>query len=359
VKPIQFLAATAMIAASAYAGLLVVDLAVALVLTPPPAEHRGLYQKDAARGHAHVPGFNGKIRTSAEFSVSINSHGYRDREWRFDAPHRLLVVGDSFTFGEPLAIGDSIVGQLQRLSASGPTRYFNAGVSGYGLAHVLETVRKECPVVRPERILYLYYFNDTQWDALTADSTTVWEGWMIPTVDRTDRARRLSQEQIQARIAEVMAQRAFSVADLFRLAHVADFLRRRGLIPPAGEAADTAPSKSPLLSANVVSYPLESSARAAEILRAIARSARECGATFTMAILATDWEARLGIKEPATERLLANVANDKLDILDLRQRAEPGRVLRLSNDNHYNPDAAAWAARHIAKHLNEAAGQAR
>ena len=342
-----------MVAASAYAGLLAVDLAVALVLTPPPAEHRGLYQKDATRGHAHVPGFNGRIRTSAEFSASINSHGYRDQEWRFDATSRVLVVGDSFTFGEPLAIEATIVGNLQRLSAPGSARFYNAGVSGYGLAHVLETVRKECPVVRPQRVLYLYYFNDTQWNALSPNSTTVLDGWLVPTVDRADHSRRLSQEQIQAGIAKTMAGRQFSTADWFGLAHVADFLRRRGLMPPDKEAAGTAASKSPLLSTDTGTYPPALSAKAADILRAVANSARKCGAAFTMAILAADWEARLGIKEPTTERLLANVANDNLDILDLRQQAQPTRVLRLPNDNHYNPEAAAWAARRIADHLDK------
>ncbi|HIF09919.1 MAG TPA: hypothetical protein EYQ81_08790 [Sneathiellales bacterium] len=348
-----------MTTASLYVSLLVVDLAAVFLLTPPPAEHRGLYQKDAARGHAHVPRFNGDVRTSAKFAVSINGHGYRDHEWRFDVQRRLLVVGDSFTFGEPLAVEVSTVGQLQHLSRDGPIRYYNAGVSGYGLAHVLETVSKECPVVRPERVIYLYYFNDTRWDGLIVDSTTVVDGWMVPTMDRADRTRRLSQAQIREHIAEAMAQRSFSMSDWFSLANVVNFLRRRGILPLDGETASTASSDSPLLSTDTEAYPPDLSIRAAEILRAIAGSARSCGAAFTMAILPTDWEARLGIKEPATERLLASLANDNLDILDLRQQAEPGRVLRLPNDNHYNPDAAAWAAQRIAKHLEEVAGKAR
>ena len=63
----------------------------------------------------------------------------------------------------------------------------------------------------------------------------------------------------------------------------------------------------------------------------------------------------MGIKEPTTERLLANIANDNLSILDLRLLAEPPRVLRLPNDNHYNPEAATWAAKRIAEYLDKAA----
>ncbi len=341
----------ALIATSVYGALLVVDLLVALVLTPAPAEHRGLYQADATRGHAHVPGFKGQVRTTASFPVSINAHGYRDREWTFEAPRRVLVVGDSFAFGEPLALEATLVGNLKRLNENASLRFYNAGTSGYGLAHVLETVRRECRVVQPERVLYLYYFNDTRWDGLLPDSTTVFDGWMVPTVDHTDRGRRLAPDEIRRRITETLAQRRFGFADWLMLSHAFDFLRRRGLTPRPEEKADTASSKKPLLSADPRAYPPELSSRAAEILRALAASAEECGAAFTMVVLASDWEARLGLKEPATRRLLEGVAEAELDILDLREQAKLGRVLRLPNDNHYNPEAAAWAAQRIMEHL--------
>jgi hypothetical protein len=353
----RFLLPPALIAASIYGALLVVDLLVALVLTPPAAEHRGLYQIDATRGHAHVPGFKGPVRTTASFPVAINSHGYRDREWTFEWPRRVLVVGDSFAFGEPLARDATLVGNLQRLHENAALRFYNTGTSGYGLAHVLETVRRECRLVRPERVLYLYYFNDTRWDGLMADSTTVVDGWMVPTVDHGNRGRRFSPDEIRVRIAETLEQRRFRFADWLMLGHVVDFLRRRGLLPRAEKNAAAPSPDSPLLSANAQAYPPELSSRAADILRALAASAEECGAAFTMVVLASDWEARLGLKEPSTERLLEGVAEAGLDILDLRQLVKLGRVLRLPNDNHYNPEAAAWAAQRIKEHLAERSGE--
>lgn len=334
------------VAVSTCVALAVADAAVWLFLTPPAADTQGLYEADPLRGHSHVPGFAGTVRTSADFSVTINANGYRDAPWTFEAPHRVLVVGDSFTFGEPLPADRTLFANLQRMFADEPLRFYNAGVSGYGLAQVLATVTKECPVVRPERVLYLFYLNDTSWDALRTDATTVVDGWLVPAREVGDPERRLSEAEIRARIADVLKHRRLSVGDVTRLAHIGDALKRRGLWPAAGGR-----TKGAMLTSDASIYPPAQTPRAAEELRAIAAAAQQCGAAFTMVILASDWEARLGVREPATERLLAAVAGDHLDIFDLRDVAELGKALRLPNDNHYNPEAAAWAAGAIAAHL--------
>lgn len=93
---------------------------------------------------------------------------------------------------------------------------------------------------------------------------------------------------------------------------------------------------------------------AAATRRALAAAAERCGsALLMMVVLPADWELRHGVREPATDRLLTAVQGDGLDILDLRTPVQPDRVLRLPNDNHYNPAAADWAAAQIAARLRE------
>jgi len=333
------------VAGTVYTSLVAADLVAAVFLTPDPPSHQGLYQAEEARGYAHSPGFSGTIRTTSEFEVSINSNGYRDREWTYDVPRRILVVGDSFTFGEPLAADLTIFYRLRTRLENAEVVIFNAGISGYGLAQILGTVRKECPVVRPERILYLFYLNDLSRDAMRTDSMRVVDGWLVPAFDAQEPGRALSDQEIRASIDAAL--HTLDLADVLALEHIAAIVRRSGLVGAPGEGA----TESIFETDDPLAYPPENSGLAAALLQSIAAAADACGAEFTMVILAADWELRLGVREPATERLLEAVADDGLDILDLRSPADPNRILRLPNDNHYNPAAADWAASRIANHL--------
>jgi hypothetical protein len=339
---------TLVISAIIYATLVATDVLVFALITPNPPFHQGLYQIDENRGYSHTPGFSGVVHTTDDFSVTINSHGYRDREWAFDAPHRIMVVGDSFTFGEPLAEDQTIFANLQNRFEPAEVAFYNAGVSGYGLAQVLATVEKECAVVRPERVLYLFYLNDTRRGALRTDTMTVADGWLVPAFDPEFVGRRLSDQEILDRIDSVLASQKLHVIDILKLKHMTDVLRRSGFL---GRPDGVGAPQTPFETDDVANYPPEISSPAAEILRAMADAADQCGAEFTMVILASDLEMRLDVREPATESLLEEVAADSLDILDLRSPSDPTRVLRLPNDNHYNADAAAWAAKRIAEHL--------
>ncbi|MCC6154563.1 MAG: hypothetical protein IT367_12425 [Candidatus Hydrogenedentes bacterium] len=72
------------------------------------------------------------------YSVNISSQGLRDREFgpKEDGELRVLLLGDSFTFGWGLEIEQTVGRQLEAmLNASGSAKRFtviNAGVDGYG-----------------------------------------------------------------------------------------------------------------------------------------------------------------------------------------------------------------------------------
>src|SRR5262245_13027365 len=80
---------------------------------------------DPKLGHEHVPG-----RTAHRMGVdvSINSHGLRDREIAYQTPantKRILMLGDSITFGWGVAFEKTASKQLESLinSSSRPARY--------------------------------------------------------------------------------------------------------------------------------------------------------------------------------------------------------------------------------------------
>ncbi|MBF0176418.1 MAG: hypothetical protein HQL63_06160 [Magnetococcales bacterium] len=341
----HFFAIPAALIGSLYVALLMADLAVAVLFTQPPRQTGALYQQDPERGHAHTPGFRGEIFTRYPFWVGINRHGYRGDEWRFHESFRVAVLGDSFVFGEPLPIAEGFVAKAAA-RFDDHVGYYNLGVSGYGPAHHEVTLARECPVIRPRAVYYMFYLNDTAWDNIRADATTILNGHVVHTMDR--HGHRLTRETLLKKLEEARSQETLYWADVVRLHHVSELiLSRIRVIGNKGDPAvrfrqTTSPDHSP-----------EDIERAARIIQKIDFLARECGADFTMIILPSRWEARFGVVEPATERLLAllDKANAKLDLLDLRRTASKEHDLGMPKDDHYNPQATTWVAEEMTRHL--------
>lgn len=103
----------------------------------------------------------------APFSVTISGKGLRDREIGRKQPgeFRVLLLGDSFTFGWGLEVEQTIGRQLEEmLMASNSTRRFtviNAGVEGYGPWQERIRLREIGFALEPDIvILQLYPGND-------------------------------------------------------------------------------------------------------------------------------------------------------------------------------------------------------
>jgi lysophospholipase L1-like esterase len=94
--------------------------------------HRYLY--DAQLGWRNIPGWQS---TTMGKPLSINSHGLRDREYKWDKPpgvKRILVLGDSFAWGYGVADSEIFTEVLERELAGGKQSWqvLNSGVSGWG-----------------------------------------------------------------------------------------------------------------------------------------------------------------------------------------------------------------------------------
>ena len=93
----------------------------------------------------------------------INAQGFHDTQDFVYSPAledqtRILVLGDSFTFGQEADIGKSYV---ETLEASGPGRaVWNTGIFGVGTNQSLAAFRMFAPVMKPHLTIYGFYVND-------------------------------------------------------------------------------------------------------------------------------------------------------------------------------------------------------
>jgi len=147
-------------------------LEIAVRWASPQDLHRdeGLWVPDRERAFRLAPGFRG-TEVSHEFRVpiAINSRGLRDREITPAKPPgtvRILVVGDSFTYGSGVASEETYPKRLERLLAehAGPrVEVINAGVPGYGTVHEAAFLRAQGWGYEPD-VLVLQMFPDNDLD---------------------------------------------------------------------------------------------------------------------------------------------------------------------------------------------------
>jgi hypothetical protein len=127
------------------------------------------YTTDDARGYALKPGMHGWYRKEGESFVRINSDGLRDREHATRKPpntFRIAILGDSYAeaLQVPLesAFWHVLEGRLRECPAlSGrDVEVLNFGVSGYGTAQELITLREKVWGYSPDLVLLAVTTNN-------------------------------------------------------------------------------------------------------------------------------------------------------------------------------------------------------
>jgi hypothetical protein len=127
------------------------------------------YQLDQSRGYALRPEMEGRYRKEGESIVRINSAGLRDREHALTKPAdtiRIAVLGDSYA--EALQVDQQqafwvvMENQLQQCGALGGKKIevINFGVSGYGTAQELITLREKVWQYSPDIVLLAVTTNN-------------------------------------------------------------------------------------------------------------------------------------------------------------------------------------------------------
>jgi len=150
----------------------------------------GYHAPDAELIYFPKPGAT-KVYKTAEFTehVHINSMGLRDDELRprteFD--FRIVIIGDSMTFGHGVEVDEAFPSVLERLYAErGDGRrvdVVNAAVKGYGTDQYYALFQHRLRRLQPDLLIVAFYLNDVT-DNIVHPLYSLENGRLVP-VDPT------------------------------------------------------------------------------------------------------------------------------------------------------------------------------
>lgn len=136
-------------------------------------EYKTFYTVEQHRGWVPRPLVSGWFRNEGESYIQINSDGFRDREHTKVKPEntlRIAVLGDSFVEALQLPLEQGFPAVIER-ELSGCTalagrkvEVINFGVSGYGTAQELVTLREKVWDYSPDIVLLAFFTGNDIFD---------------------------------------------------------------------------------------------------------------------------------------------------------------------------------------------------
>ncbi len=145
-------------------------------------EYPLIYQGDWHRGASLAPGAAGWIGTEGGSYVRINSKGLQDREHvesKADGVYRIAVLGDSYAEATQVEVHDTFWSRLESnldrcpAFAGNRVEVINFGVSGYGTAQELITLRRHVWQYSPDLVLLAFFQgNDVKDNSRTLSEKT-------------------------------------------------------------------------------------------------------------------------------------------------------------------------------------------
>jgi hypothetical protein len=155
----------AVVASSLVVGLLIFEVFLRAIGFTYPV----FYEPDESRGYSLRPGLEGWYRKEGEAFVKINSDGLRDREHSKEKPAgtlRVAVVGDSYAEAFQVSQDKAFWSVMERRLHDCPSlagrrvEVINFGVSGYGTAQELITLREKVWDYSPDLVLLAVTTNN-------------------------------------------------------------------------------------------------------------------------------------------------------------------------------------------------------
>lgn len=334
----------AIVVAATYGALLVAEIGLWWKQRPPvplAVRERGLYLPDPVTGVVLRPGYDGTFDDGhASGRIRINALGDRDDPPRQDATNRILLVGDSFTFGLLLDQSATIDKWIERDSPG--IDAYNLGVSGYDLPNQLDALRRTR--VRGREVVYLFYGNDLR----PPREETVIDGYRVTRLyGRGD--KRLTDAQMAAEVRAYTKPGAGRRPPFLRsllLPELRDLARRAlGAIEARGTAVDynfPASQRERFVSRGV-RYTLD--------MQALAKAR---GMGFRLVIIPSVVEVRAGRHAGAVAEYMARMRAAGIAPIDLLPKLRTDDYW--THDIHLNPSGAKIAARAIVAALPAAPG---
>ena len=292
--------------------LALAGVAVALVLGEAALRalgfsHPVFSSPDALTGWRLRPGAAGWTRAEGAAYVTINSQGWRDREHSFEKPagvYRIAVLGDSYVEAMQVPLEEAfwslLPGQLGRCGfASGKQiEVVNFGVSGYGTAQELVTLRERAWRYAPDLVLLAFFpGNDVRNNskALEPDQQRPFFLLRDGALELDASFREAPQFRRKLRSAErFTALRDLRLYELMWKIRAADFrVHRNSPIAVALADGSRLPSlNEPGLDENVLRPPADGAWREAwevtdRLVVEMQREVRAGGARFLLAVLST------------------------------------------------------------------------
>jgi lysophospholipase L1-like esterase len=148
----------------------VVELGFRVYLTWLSTEgrlHTRIFRHDPYTGFATAPNLLFHFTANdLDFTFDTNDRGLRGRQpvpAKASGEYRILVLGDSFTFGIGVESDQTFSALLQRRLEAGakrPVTVINAGTNSYGTAQELQFLKHYGIAMLPDLVIVAYYEND-------------------------------------------------------------------------------------------------------------------------------------------------------------------------------------------------------
>lgn len=123
-----------------------------------------IFRQHPTRGYSYVEGFQGNFPNAKFEGIFINSHGFRDKDFVFDTTaFRILVLGDSITFGAGIAASDRYTEEISRqLCRESRCVVMNLGVNGYQIGNYEAVLSEQISDLQPDLVVIGFCMNDIQ-----------------------------------------------------------------------------------------------------------------------------------------------------------------------------------------------------
>jgi hypothetical protein len=156
--------------------LLVAEAAVRLLYGAPP-HWRTPQVRHELTGYGYKPA-PGQDAWSGGAPVHTNAHGFRGPEWVVPKPpgtFRVMVLGDSLSFGNLVAYEDTYAARLQQAlgDPGGPVEVLLAASGGWDTAQELAFLEQEGLRYEPDAVVLGFFYNDYRLPADSARPATL------------------------------------------------------------------------------------------------------------------------------------------------------------------------------------------
>lgn len=148
---------------------------------PPLAKPKLLqiYRSSPVFGHELTPGVKGAgvLRNT----IFINSAGFRDKEYPIEKEseiYRIMVIGDSFTFGMGVNLEDTYVKGIEKLlqNENNNLEVINCGVTGYVMWQNYEVLKRKALPYKPDLVILGIFLNDILQSKPPYKNFSEWKG---------------------------------------------------------------------------------------------------------------------------------------------------------------------------------------